>query len=120
MTFGRSSLAVLCLAATAAAAAATLPACGESTEAVDVRTDHETAIDRIDWLEKASKVLRGGDGLGPRDDVDALAAMSKDAVVDRWMEDPRFGESVLAFNLYYLGRSVDRVRLPGSNPVARQ
>jgi mono/diheme cytochrome c family protein len=85
-------------------------ACTDRDEPVGTSESRQTELDQFDWLEKASKVLRAGDGLGPRDDVDALAALSKEAVVDLWMNDPRFGDSVLGFNLFYLGRAVNRVR----------
>jgi hypothetical protein len=55
------------------------------------------------WLDKASRALRGGDGLAASEDVAALAALPRAEVVARFLADPRFGDSVLAFGLHDLG-----------------
>lgn len=78
---------------------------GAADQAADV-----TELDKVEWLDKAAKVLRNGDGLGPRDDVARLSAMTKEEVIDLWMADPRFGDAVLAFNLYYLNRGIEQVK----------
>lgn len=98
------------LAPAAMAAIALIAACADPFEATDDASAAESTLDKADWLEKASRVLRGGDGLGPRDDFDALMKTPREEIVDQWMRDRRFGDSVLAFNLYYLGRAIDRVK----------
>jgi hypothetical protein len=89
-------------------------ACGPLSERTGTETQFATELDKVEWLDKAAKMLRYGDGLGPDDDVHALAAMSKEDVIDHWMKDRRFGDAVLAFNLYYLGRSIDQVKRPSA------
>jgi hypothetical protein len=102
----------LALAIGVAAAVGGAAACAPADEATDEGAAFATEFDKVEWLEKAAKMLRNGDGLGPDDDVHALSAMSKSEVVDLWMKDPRFGDAVLAFNLYYLGRGIDQVKTP--------
>ena len=43
----------------------------------------EATLDKADWLEKVTKLLRNGDGLGPSDDVPALLALPREEIVDR-------------------------------------
>jgi hypothetical protein len=94
----------------AAALAALLSnACTTNDDAAS-QASAETTLDKAEWTEKAARLVRNGAGLGPRDDVPALLAMSKEDVIDRFMADPRFGDMVLAFNLAYLGRGLDNVR----------
>jgi hypothetical protein len=113
MSFVRRWALLACGMLTGLAAGAS--ACASRSDAGDSAEQGATVIDQVEWLEKAAKVLRNGEGLGPDDDVAALAKLSKSEIVDRWMQDPRFGDSVLAFNLYYLGRSVDQVKRPAGN-----
>jgi hypothetical protein len=87
-------------------------ACAPAGEATASGAQYATEIDKVEWLEKTAKMLRYGDGIGPHDDVAALTAMSKEDVVDLWMKDPRFGDAVLAFNLYYVGRDRDQLKSP--------
>jgi hypothetical protein len=62
------------------------------------------------WLEKAARLLRNGHGLSDEDDIDALSNMSPDAVIDKFMADPRFADTVLDFNLHFLGFKLEDVR----------
>jgi hypothetical protein len=65
------------------------------------------------WIEKAARLLRGGDGLGPRDDIDYLATLPKDEVARLFMQDERFSNMVLDFNMYFLGFKVDNLKVDG-------
>ncbi len=65
------------------------------------------------WIEKTARLLRGGDGLGPDDDLDALMKLPEEAIARRFMRDPRFGETVLDFNLFVLGFKPDRLKSGG-------
>lgn len=65
------------------------------------------------WIEKTARLLRGGEGLGPDDDVAALEALSEEAIVRRFMADPRFGDTILDFNLYFLGFKPDTLKTDG-------
>lgn len=66
------------------------------------------------WLDKAARVLRGGEGLGPDDDVEALLALPREAAVRRLMEDSRFGDTILDFNLFFLGFRFNSVDVDGA------
>ncbi len=62
------------------------------------------------WIDKAARLLRGGEGLGPDDDIQALMGLSKEAILRRFMEDVRFGNSILDFNLFFLGFKSDALK----------
>src|SRR5262249_53984224 len=91
-----------------------IAACKDADDGAGSQNSAETLMDKADWLDKTARLLRNGDGLGPRDDVDALLAMAPAAVVDQFMQDPRFGDMVLAFNRFYLSRSIDRLKKPAA------
>ncbi|MEI8025963.1 MAG: hypothetical protein WCI18_06420 [Pseudomonadota bacterium] len=55
------------------------------------------------WLEKASRALRFGDGVSPSEDVDSLMSKSKEQIIDIFMQDKRFMDTVVDFNLFFLG-----------------
>jgi hypothetical protein len=55
------------------------------------------------WMEKAARALRYGDGLTPTEDIDTLLAKPKDQIIDHFMKDTRFVDTVLDFNLFFLG-----------------
>ena len=65
------------------------------------------------WIEKTARLLRGGDGLGPNDDVNALLQLPEEEIARRFMSDIRFGDTILDFNMYYLGFKVDDLRDSG-------
>ena len=65
------------------------------------------------WIEKTARLLRGGEGLGPDDDIDALMTLPEDEIARRFMRDARFGDMVLDFNLFVLGFKPDRLRKAG-------
>ncbi len=54
------------------------------------------------WIDKTARALRFGNGISPTDQVDTLAAKPREEIVDILMQDPRFIETVLDFNLYFL------------------
>lgn len=86
-------------------------------DASEHQSEARLTLDKADWLEKAARLLRNGHGLGPDDDVAALLATSEDRIVDRWMQDPRFADTVLGFNLYFLGVPVTSLKqLQGGSP----
>lgn len=55
------------------------------------------------WVMKASRILRQGRELLPGESIEALAQMKKSDVIAKFMSDPLFGDTVLNFNLYFLG-----------------
>ena len=60
------------------------------------------------WVEKTAQALRGGEGLGPDEDLEAYLAMSKEQVVDLMLADARFGITALRFAQYFLQRASSR------------
>jgi hypothetical protein len=63
------------------------------------------------WLERVSRLLRGGQAVSPALAA-SLAAQGKEAAIDSLMADPLFGDTVLDFNLYFLGAKPDQIADP--------
>jgi hypothetical protein len=66
------------------------------------------------WIDKTARLLRGGEGLGPNDAVDTLLPLSKEEIARRFMQDGRFGDSILDFNLFFLGFKSDHLKTDGT------
>src|SRR5262245_1421119 len=62
------------------------------------------------WIEKTARILRGGYGLGPADDINALLALPEEEIARRFMNDIRFGDTILDFNMYFLGFKTDDLK----------
>jgi len=62
------------------------------------------------WIDRTARLLRGGEGLGPEDDLDALLPLSKEEIARRFMSDERFGDAMLDFNLFFLGFKSDQLK----------
>ena len=106
--------AVISLVLLAAAGAFSLP------QDIHAQTTAETQAsaleqdwDRRWWLDKTARLLRDGEGLGPDDDVAELLTLPDDEVVSRFMADERFGDTILDFNMYYLGFKADDLKIDG-------
>jgi hypothetical protein len=65
------------------------------------------------WIDKTARLLRAGDGLSPTDDIGRLETMSKEEIARGFMRDQRFGDTVLDFNMYFLGFKVDSLKIDG-------
>jgi hypothetical protein len=65
------------------------------------------------WIEKTARILRGGYGLGPGDDINALLALPEEEIARRFMSDVRFGDTILDFNMYFLGFKTDDLKDDG-------
>ncbi len=63
------------------------------------------------WLEKTVRLLRGGQGLSPADDVEQLMKLSEEQIVKVLLEDERFAETILDFNSYFLGFKPNEIRV---------
>lgn len=83
-------------------AAAIFVSCSEFPESSSSLHNDNDPWAKQAWIDKAARALRLGAGLSPSDDVEALASKPKDEIVDLLMQDPRFIETVLDFNLYFL------------------
>jgi hypothetical protein len=88
------------------------PAAPPAMQRVQPTTD-EAIWQKRWWIEKTARLLRGGYGLGPGDDIDALLALPEEEIARRFMKDVRFGDTVLDFNMYYLGFKVDSLKDDG-------
>jgi len=66
------------------------------------------------WIEKTARILRGGYGLGPGDDINALLALPEEEIARRFMSDIRFGDMILDFNMYFLGFKLDDLKDDGA------
>jgi hypothetical protein len=66
------------------------------------------------WIDKTAKLLRAGEGIGPDDDMEALLQMSEEEVARHFMNDPRFGDAVLDFNMYFMGFKADDIKTDGA------
>src|SRR5262245_13323526 len=62
------------------------------------------------WIDRTARLLRGGEGLGPEDDLDALLPLSKEEIARGFMLDERFGDAILDFNLFFLGFKSDHLK----------
>ncbi|HEY7646714.1 MAG TPA: hypothetical protein VH858_16855, partial [Hyphomicrobiales bacterium] len=65
------------------------------------------------WIEKTARLLRNGEGIGPGDDIARLEKLTKEEIVRELMADERFGDTVLDFNMYFLGFKADSVKVDG-------
>lgn len=65
------------------------------------------------WIEKTARLLRGGDGIGPKDDMERLSKLPKEEVVREFMRDERFGDTALDFNMYVMGFKIDSLKTDG-------
>ncbi|WP_394832643.1 hypothetical protein LVJ94_39680 [Pendulispora rubella] len=63
----------------------------------------ESDWERRHYIEKVARALRHGAGLESADDVEALLRLSPERIVDHFMDDPRSLDTILDFNLYFLG-----------------
>lgn len=65
------------------------------------------------WVEKSVRLLRGGRPLGADEDLESLAKLSEDQLLDQLMAATDFGDTVLDFNLFFLGKRFDDIRPRG-------
>ncbi|RYZ68085.1 MAG: hypothetical protein EOP09_10005, partial [Proteobacteria bacterium] len=55
------------------------------------------------WMERASRILRNGQSLSPRDPLSRWDSMSEDALLEEWFKEPTFENSLLQFSFAYFG-----------------
>ncbi len=66
------------------------------------------------WIDKTAKLLRAGEGIGPDDDIEALLKMSEEEIARHFMNDARFGDALLDFNMYVMGFKADDIKTDGA------
>lgn len=79
------------------------------TDAPALRLDDPQWQERR-WLEKTVRFLRGGEGLRAGENPDEWLKLPHEEIVQKLMQDPRFGAMALDFNMYFLGFKADRVK----------
>ncbi|KAB2919021.1 MAG: hypothetical protein F9K29_07320 [Hyphomicrobiaceae bacterium] len=84
---------------------------------LSVKLPDDPLWERRWWIEKTARLLRGGAGLGPDDDVDALLQLSEEEIARRFMSDPRFGDAILDFNMFFLGYKADELKIDGAYSI---
>jgi hypothetical protein len=62
------------------------------------------------WLEKTSRALRGGIATSAEDNRELLLSESRTQVVDQFLADPRFADTILDFSLLYIGFKQDLIK----------
>ncbi len=72
------------------------------------------------WIEKTARILRNGEGLSSDDDLDRWVRMPEDQIINELMSDPRFLDSLLDFNMYFLGFRADQLRRDSDHQYATQ
>ena len=62
------------------------------------------------WIAKTAKALRGGQGFRNASEVTPYLTMTPEDIVQSFISDTRFADTVLDFNLFFLGFKGDRVK----------
>lgn len=88
-----------------------LVGCSDSNSDTPESTEYYPSLDKRSWIEKASRRLRLG-AEPPPEDMSRLLDMSRAEIIDEFMQDARFIEMVLDFNLYFLGFKSDKISYP--------
>jgi hypothetical protein len=70
---------------------------------IDPLFTSEYEQDQARYIDKVARALRLGFGVTRDDPMKELIAMSPEELVDHFMKDPRFIDTILDFNLFYLG-----------------
>lgn len=93
--------------------AQSLPRFEQEISPAPLQTVKLSGWDKKWWIEKTSRVLRAGQGIGPFEEMAELEALTQDQVIEKLMADDRFADAVLDFNLYFLGYKVDQLKSDG-------
>ena len=65
------------------------------------------------WLEKAVRLARGGRGWEANENPNDWINLSQNDIVNKLLNDPRFGDMALDFNMYFTGNRIDQVTVNG-------
>lgn len=72
--------------------------------------DGDSPWARRQWANRVSKLIRSGKGLSSGDDVENLLKKKPAEVIDQLMKDIRFADTVLDFNMYFLGFKANQLK----------
>jgi hypothetical protein len=89
-------------------------AAGQSSAGAAPATSPLSEWDKRWWIEKTARLLRGGEGLSPKDNIERLATLPKDEIAREFMRDQRFGDTVLDFNMFFMGFKIDSLKVDGA------
>ncbi|HEX4924929.1 MAG TPA: hypothetical protein VFV50_12625 [Bdellovibrionales bacterium] len=64
------------------------------------------------WIDKTARSLRNGRGLTGKSELQKLMPLTSIQIADALMKGPAFTETVLDFNLYFLGKKVNHITEP--------
>lgn len=84
----------------------------EDELALTTAGDAEIQAQKLWWIEKTARLLRAGDGALTAEEKTRLAAMAPDAAVDEFLAGPRMSDTLVDFNMFYLGLKADALRYP--------
>ncbi len=73
---------------------------------------YATSETRKAWIQKVSETLHNGHGITSEKELDELMMLDDHGVVDQLMESDKFIDSVVEFNLFYLGFKADKLKYP--------
>ncbi len=62
------------------------------------------------WIEKTVKAMRGGQGVRGKAELSEFMRLNRRQVVQKLLNDPFFADTVLDFNMYFLGSKLGAVR----------
>ena len=88
-----------------------LPSCRTATNGgARVASDGDDPWAKQAWMNKAAKtLLYGSSGLSPSE-AEQLMPLSKEEIVENFTADPRFYDTALDFNLFFLGLKKEALR----------
>lgn len=84
--------------------------CRTSTEGAHVASDDEDLWAKQRWMNKAAKTLLYGSSGVSSSEAEQLMLLSKEEIVEKLMSDPRFYETALDFNMFFLGLKQETLR----------
>ena len=76
----------------------------------EVNPSVEPSYDRIRWIQRVARSLRGGRSLTDINLVHQLARKTDAEVIEHLMDQPEFADTALDFNLHFLGFRRDHIR----------
>lgn len=84
------------------------------TPPVEPVSNTENVWEKRWWIDKTARLLRGGHGIGPDDNIEALMKLPKEEIARKFMTDPRFGDTALDFNMFFLGFKTNTLKIEGA------
>ncbi|MGE3974169.1 MAG: hypothetical protein AB7F59_06560 [Bdellovibrionales bacterium] len=83
----------------------------ETMEPASLAANPSEEWKKKEWINKVARLLRNGAALSHKDDLAKLMMFSRQEIIEFFMKDPRFSESILDFNLFFFGYKNESLRL---------